>query len=145
MARHGTTDGERRAIALILASHGAPLLRFADLLASANNDDVYVSSIEGSIPVVLLENYELRALAVGGSTEGLCAVVGLDRLAQLVASREPGPFTAVDFSDARRRLDGASLLLIHDGHEVVAAVGYDGPSDPVPLVQPAKVREAGHL
>ena len=145
MARHGTTKGERRAIAVILASYGAPLLRFADLLAAANNDDVHVSSIEGPIPGSLLEHYELRALAVGGNPDGVDAVVGLDRLRQLVGSQEPGPFTAVIFSDHRRRPNGASLLLIHDSDEVVAAVGYDGPSHPVPVVEPTQVRGIGQL
>ena len=80
-ARHGTTDGERRAIAVIFASYGAPLLRFADLLAAANNDDVHVSSIEGPVPGLLLEHHELFALAVGGNSDGVLAVVGVDRLA----------------------------------------------------------------
>jgi hypothetical protein len=138
MGRRSTTDGERRAIAVILASYGAPLLRFADLIASANNDDVDVHSIEGPVPGLLLEHYEMRALAVGGNSDGVVAVVGLDRLAELVDNQEPCRFTAVTFSDHRRRLDGASLLLIHDGDEVVAAVGYDGPSHPVPAVHPPR-------
>jgi len=145
MARHGTTDGERRAISVILATYGAPLLHFADLLAAANNEDVHVNSIEGPIPGLLLENYELRALAVGGNRDGVLAVVGLDRLTQLVEDQLPGRFSAVIFSDHRRRPDGASLLLIHDGDEVVAAVGYDGPSHPVPVVQPPEAGGAGRL
>lgn len=136
MARHGTTDVERRAIAVILATYGPPLLHFADLLAAANNDDVHVNSIEGPISGSLLENYEMRALAVSGSPDGVLAVVGLDRLTHLVENQQQGRFTAVMFSDIRRRPDGASLLLIHDGDEVVAAVGYDGPSHPVPVIQP---------
>jgi len=132
MGRRGTTDDERRAIAIILARYGAPLLHFADLIASASNDDVDVHSSNGPIPASLLEHYEMRALAVGGNSDGTVAVVGLDRLAELVADREPGWFTTVTFSDLRRRIDGALLLLIHDGDEVVAAVGYDGPAHAVP-------------
>jgi hypothetical protein len=130
-----STDGERRSIAGILASYGPPLLRFADLIAAAKNDEVHVGAIAGPIPGTLLEHYEMRALAVGGSSDGAVAVVGLDRLAELVADQQPGRFTAVTFSDARRRIDSASLLLIHDGDEVVAAVGYDGPAQAVPIVQ----------
>lgn len=130
-----STDGERRLIAGILASYGPPLLRFADLIAAAKNDEVHVGSIAGPIPGTLLEHYEMRALAVGGSSGGAVAVVGLDRLAELVADRQQGRFTAVTFSDARRRIDSASLLLIHDGDEVVAAVGYDGRAQAVPIVQ----------
>jgi hypothetical protein len=136
MGRRSTTDGERRAIAAILASYGAPLLHFADLIAAANNDDVDVHSIDGPVPASLLEHYEMRALAVGGNPDGAVAVVGLDRLAELGADQEPGWFTAVTFSDLRRRIDGASLLLIHDGDEVVAAVGYDGPAHAAPVAQP---------
>ena len=140
MGRRATTDDERRAIAVILASYGPALLRFADLIASANNDDVHVYSIEGSVPPSLLELYELRAIPMGGNPHGVHAVVGLDRLAQLVDNREPGRFTAVNFSDYRRRPDPAFLLLIHDGAEVVAAVGYDGPSHPVAIAQPPPTR-----
>jgi hypothetical protein len=131
-----STDGERRSIAGILASYGPPLLRFANLIAAANNDDVHVSSLAGPVPGALLENYEMRALAVGLNSDGTVAVVGLDRLAELVAAHEPGRFTAVIFSDARRRIDSASLLLLHDGDEVVAAVGYDGPAHAVPVGPP---------
>lgn len=137
MGRRTTTDGERRSIAVILASYGPPLRHFADLIAAANNDDVAVHSIEGPIPAPLLEHYEMRALAVGGHADGAVAVVGLDRLAQLVEDQEPGWFTAVTFSDARRRVDSAQLLLIHDGDEVVVAVGYDGPAHAVPFAQPS--------
>lgn len=128
-----STDGERRAIAGILATYGPPLRRFADLIAASNNDDVHVSSIVGPLPGSLLEHYEMRALAVGGNSDGAVAVVGLDRLAELVAADEPGRFTIVTFSDARTRIDSASLLLVHDGDEVVAAVGYDGPAHAVPV------------
>jgi hypothetical protein len=137
MGQRSTTDGERRAIAAILASYGAPLLPFADLIAAANSDDVGVRSSDGPVSASLLEHYEMRALAVGSIPDGAVAVVGLDRLAELVADQEPGCFTVVTFSDARRRIDSASLLLIHDGDEVVAAVGYDGPAHAVPLAQPS--------
>lgn len=136
MGRRTTTDGERRAIAAVLALYGTPLRHFADLIAAANNDDVGVHSIEGPVPASLLEHYQMRALAVGSIPDGAVAVVGLDRLAEVVADHEPGRFTAVTFSDARRRIDSASLLLIHDGDEVVAAVGYDGPAHAVPVAQP---------
>jgi hypothetical protein len=143
MGRRSTTDSERRAIAVILASYGAPLLRFADLIAAADNDDVDVHPIDGPVPGSLLEHYEMRALAVGGNSDGVVAVVGLDLLAELVDNQEPGRFTAVTYSDHRGRTDGASLLLIHDGDEVMAAVGYDGPSHPIPVVQPPTMDAAG--
>ena len=55
------------------------MLRFADLIEAANNEDVHVSSIAGPVPGSLLEHYEMRALAVGGNSDGTVAVVGLDR------------------------------------------------------------------
>jgi hypothetical protein len=71
---------------------------------------------------------------VGGNCDGEVAVVGLDRLTDLVADNRPCRFAVVIFTDARRRIDSASLLLIHDGEAVVAAVGYDGPAHAAPAL-----------
>lgn len=130
-----STDAERREIAEILAAYGAPLLHFADLIAGAHNEDVHVGAIAGPIPDMLLEQYETRALVVSGFADGSVAVVGLDRLRELVADQDPVRFASVIFSNARRVVDSASLLLIHDGSEVVAAVGYDGPLHASPVSQ----------
>jgi hypothetical protein len=130
MDGHGSTDEERDAVVALLASHGSTLLPFADIVAAGDSRDLYVDHVGGPLSEELLQMYRLRAQAVEWGGRGKIAIVGLDRLAELVESQEHGRFWSVLYTRDGRTV--TSLTMLHDGTRLVAAVAYDG--SPIPAV-----------